>query len=121
MRAIIDSDVLIDFLQGEEKARVELSKYKKREISVISWMEVMAGAQTKEEEAACTAFLSTFTVHDLSAEIAREAVLLRKAYRLRLPDAIIWATARVNALIIVTRNTKDFPQDEPGVRIPYSV
>jgi len=38
MRAIIDSDVLIDYLQGIEKAKRELDRYAKREISIISWM-----------------------------------------------------------------------------------
>jgi len=40
MRAIFDSDVLIDYLQGVEAARAELARYPKREISIISWMEV---------------------------------------------------------------------------------
>jgi len=25
----------------------------------------------------------------------------------------------VNSRLLVTRNTRDFPPDEPGVRIPY--
>ncbi len=37
----------------------------------------------------------------------------------RLPDAIIWATAREASALLVTRNTKDFPADVPGVRVPY--
>ena len=121
MKAIIDSDILIDYLQGLEQAKSELSKYKKREISIISWMEVMAGAEDKVEEAACSEFLATFTIHNIDIQVAQEAVELRKAHKIRLPDAIIWATARVNGYIIVTRNSKDFPTDEPGVRIPYTL
>jgi predicted nucleic acid-binding protein len=121
MRAIIDSDVLIDYLQGLEKAKMEIDQYPKREISIISWMEIMAGADTPEEETDCRTFLSTFTIHQLSVEIAGEAVRLRKKFRIRLPDAIVWATARVNDCLLVTRNTKDFSIAEPGVRVPYSV
>lgn len=51
--------------------------------------------------------------------VARAAVLLRRAHRLRLPDALIWATARVNHCLLVTRNSRDFPVSEPEVRIPY--
>ena len=120
MRAIIDSDVLIDYLQGLEKAKLELDRYSQREISIISWMEVLAGADTKDEETACKEFLSTFVVHQLSVEIATEAVALRKQFRVRLPDAIVWATARTSSCILVTRNTKVFPRTEPGVRVPYS-
>jgi predicted nucleic acid-binding protein len=120
MKAIIDSDVLIDYLQGLGKAKAELERYSRREISIISWMEIMAGADDAAEEAPCRDFLSTFTIHPLSVEIAAEAVQLRRRFRVRLPDAIIWATARVNGCLLVTRNAKDFPVKEPGLRIPYS-
>jgi hypothetical protein len=46
---------------------------------------------------------------------------IRKKFRIRLPDAIVWATARTNGCLLVTRNARDFPAKEPGVRIPYSV
>ena len=121
MRAIIDSDILVDYLQGLDKAKRELDRYSQHEISIISWMEIMAGADTPEEEKACREFLSTFTIHQLSVEIATEAVQVRKEFRVRLPDAIVWATARINSCLLVTRNSKDFPAKEPGVRIPYSV
>jgi predicted nucleic acid-binding protein len=39
--------------------------------------------------------------------------------RLRLPDAVIWASARAESALLVTRDTRDFPGDDPGVRIPY--
>ena len=39
--------------------------------------------------------------------------------RIKLPDAIIWATAQTNHRILITRNTKDFAKNEPGVMIPY--
>ena len=84
-------------------------------------MEVMAGADTPEEEKGCREFLATFTIHPLSVEVAAAAVLIRKQFRVRLPDAIVWATARANSCLLVTRNSKDFSPKEPGVRIPYSV
>lgn len=121
MRAIIDSDILIDYLQGVERARLELGRYRRREISIISWMEIMAGAESAEEEDACRGFLSTFVVHPLTDEIAAEAVRIRKQHRIRLPDAIVWATARSQDCLLVTRNQKDFPPSEPGVRQPYAL
>ena len=121
MRAIIDSDVLIDYLQGVKKAKVELSRYSQRETSVISWMEIMTGADSPEEERLCRGFLSTFTIHQLSTEIASEAVRLRKEFKIRLPDSVIWATARVNGCLLVSRNAKDFGAGDPGIRIPYRV
>ena len=84
-------------------------------------MEIMTGAENPEEEKACFQFLSTFTVHQLTAEIAAEAVRIRKKFHLRLPDAVVWGTARVQGCLLVTRNTKDFSIREPGVRVPYSL
>jgi hypothetical protein len=121
MRAIIDSDVLIDYLQGIDKAKEELERYSKREISIISWMEILVGADAPEDEKACRDFLSGFTIHQLSVEIASEAVTIRRKFRTRLPDAIVWATARSEGCLLVTRNSKDFPPSEPGVRIPYQI
>jgi hypothetical protein len=40
---------------------------------------------------------------------------------MKLPDAIIWASAQANAMLLVTRNTKDFPATDPGVRVPYRI
>ena len=45
MKAVLDSDVLIDFLQGVDAAAVEISRYDDPCYSVVSWMEVMTGAE----------------------------------------------------------------------------
>src|ERR1035437_5962355 len=86
MRAIIDGDVLIDYLQGLNKAKSELDRYARREMSIVSWMEIMAGADSPAEEKACQGFLNSFTSHPLSIEVASEAVKIRKKFRIRLPD-----------------------------------
>ena len=37
----------------------------------------------------------------------------------KLPDALILATARDREITLLTRNTKDFPEDDPNIRVPY--
>jgi predicted nucleic acid-binding protein len=64
-------------------------------------------------------FLRGFHLVDVTRRIAREAITIRRARRIRLPDAVIWGTARPESALLITRNTKDFPRDEPGIRIPY--
>jgi predicted nucleic acid-binding protein len=44
---------------------------------------------------------------------------VRQALRVKLPDAIIKASAEVQGRLLVTRNTRDFPVDDAGVRLPY--
>jgi hypothetical protein len=81
-------------------------------------MEVMVGANGDVEDAT-RGFLSTFDVIALDGEIAERAVGLRRNHHIKLPDAIIWATAQTHAMLLVTRNTKDFTTGDPGVRMPY--
>lgn len=54
-----------------------------------------------------------------SVDVAREAIEVRRLHRMRLPDAIVLASARVESALLVTRNTKDFPGSLPGVHVPY--
>jgi predicted nucleic acid-binding protein len=119
VNAVFDTTVLIDYLNGIPAAATEIDQYDQITISVISWIEVMAGVKTDEEDAIARKFLETFNVHPVDIDVADLAAKLRKSERLRVPDAIIRATARVLGQLLVTRNSKDFPASEPGIRIPY--
>jgi predicted nucleic acid-binding protein len=119
LNALIDSDVLLDFLDGFPAAAEEISRYRGRSISIISWMELMAGAKTSTDEELRRQFLTHFQVLPLTTRIAEEAVALRRQHRLKLPDAIIWATAITENCLLISRNRKDFPANQPGVRFPY--
>ena len=118
VKALLDTNILIDYLGGIAQAKAEIARYDDAAISVITWMEVMVGA-TAENHEATRAFLRQFQIIALDDAIAQTAVDIRKANRLRLPDAVIWASARTQDRLLVTRNTRDFPVDDPGVREPY--
>jgi predicted nucleic acid-binding protein len=119
MKALIDSDVLIDFLQGIEAAAVEIDRYDDACYSIISWMEVMIGAETDAERFAAETLFESMRRIELSADIARRAVDLRRQLKIRVPDAIVLATADREGCILVTRNTKDFSQTDPRICVPY--
>ena len=119
MKALFDTNILIDYLNGLEASKAELDRYRERLISVVTWMEVLVGGRTDAEMDVIDMFLRDFRVVDLTRGVSREAVNIRRTSRVRLPDAIIWATARAESALLVTRNTKDFPKDDPGVRVPY--
>jgi len=80
----------------------------------------MAGA-TGDVERATRSFLSSFDIIALDGEIAERAVNLRRDHHIKLPDAIIWATAQTRGMLLVTRNTRDFAADDPGIRMPYKL
>jgi len=118
VKALLDTNILIDYLQGIDPARKLLKEVDDHAISIITWMEVLVGAGDECAHEALEAFLNTFVVLPLSDPIARRAVELRRRHRIRLPDAIIWATADVHQRVLITRNTRDFPR-QPGVFHPY--
>ena len=121
VKAVFDTHILIDYLNGIEAAKIELAHYSTRQISVISLIEVLVGATNAAEENAIRSFLGTFEILELSAEIASQAIAIRKQYRLKIPDAIVYSTARTQGCLLVSRNTKDFNQDWPDIRIPYQI
>lgn len=117
--AIFDTNILIDYLVGITEARREFDRHSRRGISIVTWMELQVGSRTEAESDVIDLFLREFKVLEVTRPVARRAVDLRRRTRVRLPDAIIWATAQLESVPLVTRNTKDFPPTEPGIRIPY--
>lgn len=120
VKALFDTNILIDYLNGITQAKVELARYSDKAISLITWMEVLVGA-TPETEGKIRGFLNGFQSLPIDEQVSDLAVAIRQKHRIKLPDAIVWATAQVNSRILVTRNTKDFSHDEPGIRIPYQL
>lgn len=118
--ALFDTNILIDYLNGIEQAKTELDRYADKAISLVTWMEVMVGA-TPDTEGVVRGFLSSFVNLPINEQVSDVAVALRKKHKIKLPDAVVWATAQVNRRILVTRNTKDFSRDEPGIRVPYQI
>jgi predicted nucleic acid-binding protein len=119
LNALLDSDVLLDFLDGHAAAAREIARYRECYVSIISWMEVLAGARAQADEDIRRGFLGHFRVVPLTAQVAEEAVKLRREYRLKLPDAIIWASAITENCLLVSRNSKHFPPNQASVRFPY--
>jgi predicted nucleic acid-binding protein len=118
--AVFDTNIVIDALNGVGKADDEYSRYEHVLISRVTWIEVLIGAEGDDTE--LRDFLEAhFEIIPLDLAVAETAVQLRRAHRIRLPDAIIWATARVNNAVLVTRSTKDFNPEWDGIHLPYSL
>ncbi len=120
VKALFDTNVLVDFLGGVPQARAEIRRYDDAAISIVTWMEVVIGAPDDTQDAT-RAFLARFELIGLDQEVAEAAVALRREHRMKLPDAIIWASARRHGRLLVTRDTKNFPAGDPGVRVPYTL
>jgi predicted nucleic acid-binding protein len=114
-----DTNILIDWLNDSPKAIAELSRYRKHRISRVVWTELLAGVPIEERDT-LQQTLSSLEVVEIDARIATAAADIRYRSPMKLMDAYILATAQVNGAILITRNTKDFPEKMPGIRVPYT-
>jgi len=119
VNAVSDSDVFIDRLQGHAGAADVFAEYERVFISRITWIEVMVGARTSSQEAAARTAFKAVDIVEVTSHISELAVAIRKTRRLKLPDAIILATAQALGLTLITRNVRDFREQDPMVRVPY--
>ncbi|MEO6152796.1 MAG: type II toxin-antitoxin system VapC family toxin [Croceibacterium sp.] len=113
-----DSNILIDWLGDIPRASAELARYPRHRISRVVWTEVLAG-EALERRDLIRAIVAPFEVVEIDARIATAAADIRHRTRMKLLDAYVLATAQVNGAILVTRNTKVFPAQMPGIRVPY--
>lgn len=118
--ALFDSNILIDYLFGRGLARDAVDRCAAPSISVVTAIEVLAGARD-DEWPPLRALLARFEELPLDDDVRDEAARIRRATRLKLPDAIILATSRIHRLPLVTRNIRDFPAGSDGVILPYSL
>lgn len=119
MTVLFDTNVFIDAVNGFEAARQALVAQPAAAMSRITWIEVLAGGKTDDERSRLRHFLGAWQVLELDQAVAEEVVVVRRETRLKLPDAILLATARTHKRKLHTRNTKDFPARWPEVVIPY--
>lgn len=115
-----DTNILIDWLKDNQSAMAELSRYRRHRISRIVWTEILAG-EPLEHRHNIERLIAAFDVEEIDWRIASAAADIRHRSHMKLMDALILATAQVNGAILITRNTKDFPANMPGIRIPYEL
>jgi predicted nucleic acid-binding protein len=116
---LFDTNILVDHLKGIAKATREIKASDDPAISIVTWIEVMAGATTVDEEVRLKAFLANFESLPVTGPVAERAAAIRRVKHLKMPDAIILATAEVAGRVLVTRDGKAFPAGTRGVSVLY--
>ncbi|WP_323738186.1 PIN domain-containing protein [Candidatus Trichorickettsia mobilis] len=61
------------------------------------------------------------TVINLNEEVAEGVIVIRRDYKIKLPEAIIWATAKHTNSLLITRNIKDFPAQASDIKVSYTI
>lgn len=111
---IFDTNTVIYFLSNSSLNDNALEKLDKicaqgQHISVITKLELLGyNFSSFDNESLTKEFIAKSTVYAINEQVEEKTIKLRKSYKIKLPDAIIAATAIVNNLTLITRNTIDF-------------
>jgi hypothetical protein len=130
---LLDTNILIDFLAGVPQALTEVSQYSDVAISNITYMEVVIGLRrdvglgtiTPAESAATMAVIGSLDVIPIDQHITNTSIdiransILGPGKKIKLPDAIIYATAQTQGRYMITRDPGGFTG--PLVRIAYQI
>jgi predicted nucleic acid-binding protein len=126
MGYLVDSNVLIDYVaerfQSNQLKALDLIFDDALRISVITKIEILGYNGVPEEEARMIEFLGDADIIPLSEEVVDRTILVRKAIKIKTPDAIIAASALVNDLTFITNTETDFKRIK-GLKIfnPYNL
>lgn len=127
---IIDTDVLIWYLRGNEKAKDIVENLIPFSVSVVTYMEIIQGMRNKEEFKIFQKQMLKWntTIIQIDQEISSRAMFYVQEYALShsmmLADALIAATAVQNSESVLTANDKHYkfiPNIELGKFNPATV
>lgn len=120
---VLDSNIIIDYLQGRHQAARLLLSYRDDNIriliSIITLIEVLVGIADQEKRERVKQWLLGFSPIHVCLDVAEKAIEFRKRYGFRVPDAIIASTAQCHRGVLVTRD-RDFHK-MPDVSYPYAL
>jgi predicted nucleic acid-binding protein len=111
---LLDTDVLIWYLKGNNNARQEIEVLSGFFISVVTYIELVQGMRNKKELIALRRALRLWNVKVLylSEDISAKALFYVEqhylSHSMQLADALISATAVANGLGIFTGNVKHY-------------
>ena len=116
MNMLVDSNVIIDYVSNRipEKSAKQLDNYfnSNFSVSIISKIEVLGFNTQKYELEQLESFIQLSSIEYIDEAVADKTIEIRRKKRIKLPDAIIAATALVKNCMLLSHNTTDFKKIE---------
>jgi len=108
-RYLLDTNTVLDYmsnkLPGNAKKLIAQIIDEEINLSVINKIELLGFSKVEQD---LIDFVAYSNIHPMDDVIVDKTIEVRSSYKIKLPDAVIAATALVNELILVSRNIKDF-------------
>lgn len=115
LRAVLDTNAVVSLLAGNHDLALKLERAEYLGISIVTYLEFLAyDGLTAGDRDCFTTFCQRIHIEPLSMDdssLLHQALDLRSRYRLKLPDAIIGATA-------LSRNARLITNDSHFAGIP---
>lgn len=104
---LLDSNTIIYLSKGLLSIDDVLPDEETYAVSVVTYMEVMGYPfESEHEEQLITELFSHFNIIMIDTHIANQVIALRKAHKIKLPDAVICATALTHQSQLFTNDVR---------------
>lgn len=115
---LVDTNIIIYL----SKRKLDLEKIAAPDvnlsISIITYMEVLGFKfENNTEKRSIEQLCKYFPVIGLNQDIVHKVINIRQNHKIKLPDAIILATAIICKMDLITANVADFMLIESGLKI----
>lgn len=121
---LVDTNILIYYLNDDmpskSVAKLELILIENFNISIITKMEFLGFRKyTEDSFKQAEKFLQNACLFGLDNHLVEKVIDIKRHCKIKLPDAIIAATAIMNNFTLVTRNTADFTELNVQIYNPF--
>ena len=112
-RYLIDTNIVSDYLSSllPQKGMKFMDRVIDGipQISIISQIELLCWNTPDQNKIShVNNFVLDCNIHTITPDVISNCVIIRKGKKIKMPDAIIGATALAHGFVLITNNEKDF-------------
>lgn len=114
----LDTNILIGYFAGHAGIMPVLERFEALKVPALAYAEFMVGLKDAPQRQAAIKIIDTlFEIVHTNTTICQKAAELRRETRLKMPDALIYATAHTSGGTLITRD-RNFAIGADDIYIP---